>query len=225
MHAQNSEGLSVRQLLGSLTLLVLTGTASAQSFRVDRTTYVELIRKTAIEQGVPPDLAEAVAQVETGFNPTAVGTVGEVGLMQVRPSTAAMLGFVGSTDDLAKPVENVRYGVTYLGGAWKLANGNVCRALMKYRAGHNTEVMSPLSASYCQRARTYLASLGSPLAGGSEAMISQVMPTKGGIRKVGDRLPACTRGTPACSRVYWAMHEARIRRIVAQLHAVRRSGG
>jgi hypothetical protein len=27
-----------------------------------------------------------------------------------------------------------RYGVSYLAEAWKLANGNLCRALMKYRA-------------------------------------------------------------------------------------------
>ena len=40
--------------------------------------------------------------------------VGEIGLMQVRPSTAAMLGFDGDTTELAKPEVNIRYGVTYL---------------------------------------------------------------------------------------------------------------
>ncbi|WP_261405775.1 lytic transglycosylase domain-containing protein [Chenggangzhangella methanolivorans] len=42
---------------------------------------------------MPPELAEAVATVESGFDPRAVGGVGEIGLMQVLPSTARMLGF------------------------------------------------------------------------------------------------------------------------------------
>jgi len=37
---------------------------------------------------------------------------------------------------------NIHYGVTYLSQAWRLANGDLCRALMKYRAGHGEEMMS-----------------------------------------------------------------------------------
>ena len=84
--------------------------------------------------------------------------------MQVRPTTAAMLGHSGTIADLHEPSTNIRYGVRYLAEAWKLANGDLCRALMKYRAGHGEERFSERSAEYCRRARAHLSSLGSPLA-------------------------------------------------------------
>src|SRR5215207_9904448 len=62
---------------------------------------------------------------------------------------------------------NVRLGVAYLARAWQLANGDVCRALMKYRAGWGEERMTPLSVEYCRRARGHLAAIGSPLADGA----------------------------------------------------------
>jgi hypothetical protein len=54
--------------------------------------------------------------------------------------------------------------VIYLSKAWRLANGDLCRASMKYRAGHGEEMMSPLSVEYCRRARNHLVALGSPFA-------------------------------------------------------------
>src|SRR5215216_3943946 len=64
---------------------------------------------------------------------------------------------------------NVRLGVAYLARAWQLAKGDVCRALMKYRAGWGEERMTPLSVDYCRRARSHMAALGSPLADGARA--------------------------------------------------------
>ena len=49
----------------------------------------------------------------------------------------------------------------------------MCRALMKYRAGHGEERMSPLSAEYCRRARGYLAAIGSPLVQGAVPTIGR----------------------------------------------------
>jgi hypothetical protein len=106
-------------------------------------------------------------QVESAYNPYAVGGVGEVGLMQVRPETAAMLGHRGGTTELFDPAVNIRYGVTYLARAWQLAEGDLCRALMKYRAGHGEERMTPLSVEYCRRARGHLAAIGSPFGAGA----------------------------------------------------------
>src|SRR3954454_4735726 len=90
--------------------------------------------------------------------------MGEVGLMQIRPRTAALLGYDGKAADLFVPETNVRLGVAYLARAWQLAKADVCRALMKYRAGWGEERMTPLSVEYCRRARSHLAALGSPLA-------------------------------------------------------------
>ncbi len=130
-----------------------------------RSHYLSLVANEAVRRGLPVAVADAVATIESGYDPSAIGKVGEFGLMQVRPQTAAMLGFKGPKEALADPATNVRYGVEYLTGAWRLAGGDLCRALMKYRAGHGEERMSPLSVEYCRRARVHLASIGSPLAG------------------------------------------------------------
>ena len=71
--------------------------------------------------------------------------------MQVRPETAHLLGHRGSVQALFEPETNVRLGVTYLSRAWELAKGDLCRALMKYRAGHGEEQMTAL-VEYCRRA-------------------------------------------------------------------------
>jgi hypothetical protein len=138
-----------------------------QAYTPGRQAHLETIRREAEQAGLPPEVADAVAQVESAYNPGAVGGVGEVGLMQIRPTTAAMLGYRGTLNGLFEPETNIRYGVMYLAHAWRLANGDLCRALMKYRAGHGEERMTPLSIEYCRRARTHLATIGSPLGTGA----------------------------------------------------------
>ena len=70
-------------------------------------------------------------KVESDYRADTIGAAGEIGLMQVRPSTARLLGFMGSVRELADPAINIRLGVTYLAKAWRLAQGDSCRALMK----------------------------------------------------------------------------------------------
>ncbi len=118
----------------------------------------------AARRGVPPALADAVAGVESGYDPAALGAAGEIGLMQVLPNTAAALGFRGNLAGLFDPATNLRLGVAYLARAWAASGGNPCRALMKYRAGLGEERYSPLSLAYCARARAWLLRQGSPLA-------------------------------------------------------------
>ncbi len=122
--------------------------------------YRSLIEKEAARTGLAPEIAEAVMAVESGYNPGAIGGVGEIGLMQILPSTARMLGFVGSNADLAVPETNIRYGVTYLARAWQLAGGDLCTAVMKYRAGHGESRFSYLSVNYCLAVRSKLAARG-----------------------------------------------------------------
>lgn len=122
----------------------------------------------ALEAGkldLPAALADAVMRVESNYNPLALGAAGEVGLMQVMPPTARMLGHKGTLEELADPETNIRMGVTYLGQAWKLARGDICTAVMKYRAGHSETHFSVLSVRYCVNVRTHLASVGYPVTG------------------------------------------------------------
>lgn len=125
-----------------------------------RASYRSLIEKEAGREGLAPEIAEAVMAVESGYNPAAIGGVGEIGLMQILPSTARMLGFAGTNADLAVPATNIHYGVTYLARAWRLAGGDLCTAVMKYRAGHGETRFSYLSVNYCLAVRGKLAARG-----------------------------------------------------------------
>ena len=195
-----------------------------------RGAYLALLTREADKHGLPPAVADAVAGVESSYDPTAVGKVGEFGLMQVRPTTAAMLGHKGPATELLKPETNVRYGVAYLAKAWELAKGDLCRALMKYRAGHGEERMTPLSIDYCRRARGRLAAIGSPLANAALPPLpsapanapqqASVPSTTGSIPAQAPtvpRLPAApdpvhARRVAEAQRL-WAEHIARVRKI------------
>lgn len=135
-------------------------TAVSSSMTDSRARFRALIEKETAQAGLPPEIAEAVMAVESGYNPEAVGGVGEIGLMQILPSTAAMLGFRGTLAELAMPETNIRYGVTYLAKAWRLAGGDLCTAAMKYRAGHGETRFSVLSVNYCVAVRSKLAARG-----------------------------------------------------------------
>jgi soluble lytic murein transglycosylase-like protein len=180
-----------------------------------RKIYQALIKREAEKNGLPPDIADAVAAIESGYDPSAIGGVGEIGLMQVRPETAAMLGFKGDLAELAKPEVNIHYGVTYLGQAWQLANGDICRALMKYRAGHGEETMSALSADYCGRARAHLAAAGSPFAAAISVpfVFESAVPVTRAVKR-GPRIR-----TEAVSRAFWASEQARVKAISQRIEA------
>ncbi|MFC7054304.1 lytic transglycosylase domain-containing protein [Hansschlegelia quercus] len=140
-----------------------------------------MVRNAAVAENLPPEIAEAVADVESGFNPRAVGGVGEIGLMQVLPSTARMLGFSEPLPKLFEPETNVRYGVRYLASAWRKTGADICATVMKYRAGHGETRYSQRSVAYCVRVRQLLAERGF---------------------KVTGTVPVATFGAPAASGVF-----------------------
>jgi len=182
-----------------------------------RAHYVDLVRREAERQGLPAPVADAVVHVESGYDPGAVGSVGEVGLMQIRPATASMLGFSGAASALFVPETNIRLGVAYLVEAWRLARGDLCAALAKYRAGHGQVGISPRSAAYCSRARMHLAGLGSPLAFASgDASLPGQQFTSGAGR---GGLATTERVSTASAKVraLWAQHAARVRQIETRI--------
>jgi Transglycosylase SLT domain len=189
-----------------------------------RRLYLDMFVQRAREQIVPAELVDALAFVESAYDPSAIGQAGEIGLMQVMPSTAAMLGFQGNRAQLADADTNIRYGVQYLAGALRQAGGDLCGALMKYRAGYGEEVMSARSVEYCRRVRDHLAALGSPLA----TLVSIPLPTVLPDARVAMMTPTSrTAGgtkirslNPAeRSRQFWAAHEARVRAITFAIRA------
>lgn len=127
--------------------------------------YRALVRAEAARTGIPPDLADAVTETESSYNPATIGGAGEIGLMQVMPATARMLGFAGTLEELAQPATNIRLGVTYLAQAWRLAAGDICTTVMKYRAGHGETRFSYRSVDYCLKVRGKLVARGYPVTG------------------------------------------------------------
>lgn len=90
-----------------------------------------LINKYARLHGVEARLVWAVMRHESGFNPNAVSPKGAMGLMQLIPSTAALLGVT----DPFNPEENISGGVRYLKFCLDKFNHNVVWALAAYNAG------------------------------------------------------------------------------------------
>ena len=162
--------------------------------------------------------------VESGYNPDAIGGSGEIGLMQIMPSTARMLGFVGSNAELALPETNIHYGVLYLAQAWRLAGGDLCTATMKYRAGHGETRFSYLSVNYCLAVRVKLAARGfavtgeipTPTFGAPGSAVSS-----GAVRTGGACGRRCLIAPPTIGRVDLASLNARLSTLVVQARAGR----
>jgi len=93
----------------------------------------DLIRREALAAGVPPELALAVAEQESGFNPTAVnptrvaGGQQATGTFQLLPSTAKTFGV-----DPTNPVQNIQGGVKYLRQLMDRHQGDLSKVLAEY---------------------------------------------------------------------------------------------
>lgn len=107
-------------------------------------TTEELIRQEAAKQGVPPDLALAIADVESGLNPnTRPGPKlpsGEqaVGLFQILPSTAKARGI-----DATDPYQNLTGGISYIKDLLDKHQGDRDKVIAEYGGVKNDTVYVP----------------------------------------------------------------------------------
>jgi hypothetical protein len=85
----------------------------------------------ARRHGVPASLVTAVISVESEFNPRAVSRRGALGLMQLMPGTAALLG----VQDAFDPAQNVDGGARHLRDLLDRFENDVSLALAAYNAG------------------------------------------------------------------------------------------
>lgn len=118
--------------------------------------YSSLIQTYAKTYGVPVDLAHAVVRVESNFNPRARGSAGEIGLMQIKPATARMMGYQGGAKGLYDPETNIKFGMKYLAMAHDLGGGTTCGTILKYNAGHGAKRMNPVSKRYCGKIQSII---------------------------------------------------------------------
>ncbi|MFK8250227.1 lytic transglycosylase domain-containing protein [Ancylobacter terrae] len=122
-------------------------------------TIPALVEAEARANGVPVALARAVVRIESNWNPAMTGRAGEVGLMQIKHPTARGMGYAGTREALYEPATNIRWGMRYLAGAYRLAGGDTCGTVMRYQGGHGARRMSPAARVYCGKA---LALIGRP---------------------------------------------------------------
>jgi soluble lytic murein transglycosylase-like protein len=134
--------------------LLLISTSIQPSFA---SPYDALIKRYAKSNGVPVSLAKAVVRIESGYRPNIRGKAGEIGLMQVKLSTARGLGYKGSAKGLYNPATNIRYGMKYLGMAHKIGGKSTCGTILRYNAGHGAKRMNPISAAYCSKVKRVMA--------------------------------------------------------------------
>ena len=93
-------------------------------------TIQDQITATALQLGVDPTLALAVANQESGFSNDVTSSAGAIGVFQLMPSTASDLGV-----DPYNVSQNILGGVTYLKQMLTKFGGDVSLALAAYNAG------------------------------------------------------------------------------------------
>jgi hypothetical protein len=93
--------------------------------------YRDLIQRVSFKYQVDPHLVAALVQQESNFNAGAVSVDSALGLTQMIPSTAAMLG----VSDPSNPNQAIEGGVRYLKQLLRRFKGNVEYALAGYNAG------------------------------------------------------------------------------------------
>lgn len=112
----------------------VSGTESFRNVRGElkgvEPTLAEIIRKESEKNHLDPALVQSVIKAESGFKSNAVSPKGAIGLMQLMPSTANLLG----VDDPSDPAENVAGGTKFLSDLLNKYK-NLDHALAAYNAG------------------------------------------------------------------------------------------
>jgi soluble lytic murein transglycosylase-like protein len=93
----------------------------------------QLVREAAKRYGLPPSLVHSLARAESGFRASAVSPKGAIGVMQLMPGTARMLG--ADPNDTG---QNIDAGARYLSALlWRYMQDKyqVRKAIAAYNAG------------------------------------------------------------------------------------------
>jgi soluble lytic murein transglycosylase-like protein len=117
-------------------LAVIATLPFSRSALAQRAKYETLIASHAQANLVPEDLVHRVIIRESKYQAALLGSGGAIGLMQIKLATARGLGYTGTAEGLRDPATNLMYGIKYLAGAFRAANGDHDRAVHYYAAGY-----------------------------------------------------------------------------------------
>lgn len=92
------------------------------------------IARHALAYDIPESLVHAAVRRESGYNP-GVKHGPYWGLLQIRYDTARSVGYNGPASGLLDAETNLTYGVAYLANAYRVAEGDVRRAIRFYSTG------------------------------------------------------------------------------------------
>jgi soluble lytic murein transglycosylase-like protein len=126
----------MKRSLSLAALATLAALGLPQAALAQRADYEAMVASHAGANGVPVALVHRVIVRESRYQPRLVGRGGTIGLMQIKLATARGLGYTGDAEGLRDPGTNLIYGVKYLAGAWRAANGDHDRAVHYYAAGY-----------------------------------------------------------------------------------------
>lgn len=103
----------------------------------ERLAYRPLFVKWANYYGVPADLVEAMAWMESGWQPNVVSPTGAIGIGQLQPETVALVRrWLGNPKlDPRSPDDNIRMSTRFLRYLLDATGGNVRVALAAYYQG------------------------------------------------------------------------------------------
>lgn len=86
--------------------------------------------------GVDPEIFARLVAKESGWDPDARGSAGEIGYTQPLLETALNPGYgVTPLQDRSDPIDNLRFGAEYLGALLREYGGDYRKALMAYNGG------------------------------------------------------------------------------------------
>ena len=160
--------LPVIAWLAAMAALLFSPQAEAQN----RAPYEKMVAAHARANNVPEALVHRVIVRESKYHPDLIGRGGTIGLMQIKLATARGLGYTGDAEGLRDPETNLTYGVKYLAGAYRAAEGDHDRAVHLFASGY-----------YDVAKRQRLERLRHPEDGGRERAAERAGATEGSRRR------------------------------------------
>lgn len=109
----------------------LSSTIDWHATQLHTNDFASEITESAQQFGLDPALVRAVIHAESGFNPRARSPKGAIGLMQLMPATARLMG----VSDATAPSRNIRGGTRYLASLLQRFQNDVGLAAAAYNAG------------------------------------------------------------------------------------------